>query len=168
MGASHAQVLAMLTQPITLRAATIADHATLRAFDARLIAEASLPGATRDDFIRFQRRFTDAALAETNPKSRLIVACDGDDSIQGYIHLQPIHDDVLDREIGYVSIIAVSERASGQGIGRTLMQAAEDWAREMSYPALVLDVFASNESARRFYERQGYGEDSVRMRKRID
>ena len=48
------------------------------------------------------------------------------------------------------------------------MQAAEDWAREMSYPALVLDVFASNESARRFYERQGYGEDSMRMRKRTD
>lgn len=153
--------------PVTLRRATEADHEALRALDDRLIAEASLPGITRDDFIRFQRRFTDAALADTNPDSRLIVACDGEDSIQGYIHLQPIHDEVLDRAIGYVSIIAVSENASGQGIGRQLMQAAEDWAREMSYPALVLDVFASNESARQFYVRQGFCEDSARLRRSV-
>jgi ribosomal protein S18 acetylase RimI-like enzyme len=158
----------MPTPSINLRAAAPADHAALRAFDARLIAKASLPGATREDFIRFQRRFTDAALADTNPDSRLIIACDGEDSIQGYIHLQPIHDEVLDREIGYVSIIAVSESASGQGIGRQLMQAAEDWAREMSYPALVLDVFASNTTARKFYATAGFDEDSVRLRKRID
>jgi GNAT superfamily N-acetyltransferase len=155
----------MPTPSITLRAAAPADHAALRAFDARLIAEASLPGVTHDDFIRFQRRFTDAALADTNPNSRLIVACDGEDSIQGYIHLQPIHDEVLDREIGYVSIIAVSERASGKGIGRQLMQAAEDWAREMKYQALVLDVFASNETARRFYAKAAFSDDSVRIRK---
>ena len=154
--------------PVTLRRATEADHEAMRALDDRLIAEASLPGITRDEFIRFQRRFTDAALADTNPDSRLIIACDGEDSIQGYIHLQPIHDEVLDREIGYVSIIAVSESASGQGIGRQLMQAAEDWAREMSYPALVLDVFASNTTARKFYATAGFDEDSVRLRKQID
>ncbi|MBK8159913.1 MAG: GNAT family N-acetyltransferase [Rhodospirillaceae bacterium] len=158
----------MPTPPITLRAATSADHGALRAFDARLIAEASLPGATRDDFIRFQRNFTDKALADINPDSRLIVACDAAGVVCGYIHLQPIHDEVLDQAIGYVSIIAVSENAGGQGIGRKLMQAAEDWAREMNYPAIVLDVFASNETARRFYEKAGYGEDSLRLRKEIE
>ncbi len=115
-----------------------------------------------------QRNFTDKALADTNPDSRLIVACDAAGVVCGYIHLQPIQDEVLDQAIGYVSIIAVAESASGLGIGRRLMQAAEDWAREMGYRALVLDVFASNATARRFYERQGFTEDSVRMRKRID
>lgn len=132
----------------------------------RLIAEASLPGATRDDFMRFQANFTDAALVDTNPDIRLIVACDGDGSIQGYIHLQPMHDEVLDRPVGYVSIVAVSESAAGQGIGKRLMAAAEAWAREKGYPALVLDVFASNVAARTFYAKGGFDEDSVRLRKR--
>jgi ribosomal protein S18 acetylase RimI-like enzyme len=168
VGASHTQASIMPTPPITLRTATPADHDALRAFDARLIAEASLPGATPDDFIRFQRNFTDKALADTNPDSRLIAAVDAAGVVCGYIHLQPIHDEVLDRAIGYVSIIAVSENAGGLGIGRSLMQAAEDWAREKKYAALTLDGFASNEGARRFYERQGFAEDSVRLRKKVD
>ncbi len=151
--------------PATLRPATEADHEALRALDDRLIAEASLPGATREDFQRFQRRFTDSALADQDPKSRLIVAADESGAILGYMHVKPIHDDVLDVETGYLSIIAVSEGASGQGIGRQLMQAAEDWAREQRYPSLLLDVFASNEAARRFYHEAGFDEDSLRLRR---
>jgi ribosomal protein S18 acetylase RimI-like enzyme len=153
--------------PITLRPATEADHATLHALDDRLIAEASLPGATREDFQRFQRRFTDATLADNDPKSRLIVAEGERGAILGYMHLKPIHDDVLDCETGYLSIIAVAETATGEGIGRLLMQAAEDWAREQDYPSLLLDVFASNETARGFYARADFVEDSVRLRRAI-
>jgi ribosomal protein S18 acetylase RimI-like enzyme len=151
--------------PATLRAATAADHAAIRALDPRLIAEASLPGATPEDFARFQRNFTNNALADSNPQSRLIVAIDGSDAVLGYIHLQPIHDDVLGVETGYVSIIAVAGNAAGHGIGKKLMEAAEDWAREQGYPSLLLDVFASNETARRFYERTGFVEDSLRLRR---
>jgi len=155
----------MPTPAITLRNATQADHPVLRTFNDRLISEANLPGATSADFARFQASFTDTALANTGPNTKLIVAVDATDAIQGYIHLQPTKDDVLQRDIGYISIIAVAESAAGQGIGRQLMQAAEDWAKEQGYPALALDVFASNASARRFYAHQGFGEDSARLRK---
>ena len=87
--------------------------------------------------------------------------------ILGYIHLKAITDDVLGRDVGYLSIIAVAESASGKGIGRSLMAAAELWAREKNYPALLLDVFASNRTARAFYERQGFAEDSLRLRKAL-
>jgi len=150
---------------VTLRSATQADHAALRAFDDRLIAEAALPGATGADFQRFQRRFTDAALSDTNPQSRLIVAVDDRDQILGYMHLKSTHDDVFDCETGYLSIIAVAEITAGKGIGRLLMKTAEDWARAQGYPALLLDVFASNDTARRFYARAGFAEDSVRLRR---
>jgi ribosomal protein S18 acetylase RimI-like enzyme len=153
--------------PITLRAATPADHDALRTFDARLIAEARLPGATCADLARFQANFTNTALAKISADTRLIVACDAADAILGYIHLQPTRDDVLDRDTGYITITAVAKNAAGQGIGRQLMQAAEDWAKEMNYPALVLDVFVSNATARRFYANQDFVEDSVRLRKEI-
>lgn len=157
----------MPTPPITLREATQADHPILRSFNDRLIAAASLPGATSADFARFQATFTDKALSDSNPKSRCLVAVDNAGTILGYIHLQPTHDDILDREIGYVSIIAVAENASGQGIGRLLMRAAENWAKAQGYPALVLDVFSSNASAHAFYTKNGFGEDSLRLRRTL-
>jgi ribosomal protein S18 acetylase RimI-like enzyme len=157
----------MPSLPVTLRPATEADHAALRALDDRLIAEAALPGATREDFQRFQRRFTDSALADQDSKARLIVAADDSGAILGYMHVKPTHDDVLDCETGYLSIIAVAEAATGQGIGRQLMEAAEDWAREQGYPSLLLDVFASNETARSFYSKTGFIKDSLRLRRTI-
>lgn len=156
----------MMPNPaITLRAATPTDHPHLCAFNDRLIAEASLPGARPEDFARFQADFTDTALVDRNPDSRLIVAVDANDRTLGYIHLQPTRDDVLNRDIGYVTIIAVAESEAGKGIGRQLMQEAEAWACTQGYPALVLDVFASNAAARQFYAKQGFGEDSIRLRK---
>ncbi|MDY0872255.1 GNAT family N-acetyltransferase [Dongia rigui] len=151
--------------PVTLRAATAADHAAIRALDPRLIAEAALPGATREDFRHFQRNVTEAALTDTNPKSRLIVAADESGAILGYMHVKPTLDDVRGCESGYLSIIAVAESAVGQGVGSMLMKAAEDWARGHGYPSLLLDVFASNATARRFYARAGFAEDSVRLRR---
>ncbi len=149
---------------ITLRPATSNDHVALRDLDPRLIAAAHLPGATRDDVLRFQCHVTEAALNDTNAKSRLIVAVNEGDDVLGYIHLKPIHDEVLDCETGYLRIIAVADAAAGQGIGRMLMAAAESWAREQGYPSLLLDVFASNERARGFYNKAGFIEDSLRLR----
>jgi ribosomal protein S18 acetylase RimI-like enzyme len=146
-----------------LRPAKPADHPRLRSLDARLIGEAELPGATPAHFVRFQAAFTDRALAD--PAGTIIVAVDSADAILGYVHLMETEDDVLGRALGYVSIIAVAEAAGGKGIGRALMAAAEAWARERGYPALVLDVFASNDTARRFYAAQGFAEDSLRLRK---
>jgi len=68
---------------------------------------------------------------------------------------------------GYLGIIAVAENATGKGIGRLLMEAAENRAREQGYPSLLLDVFASNATARSFYRKIGFIEDSMRLRRTI-
>lgn len=149
----------------SLRDAAHADYAQLRALDGRLVAEASLPGAIAADFARFQAVFTEAALRGPGGVMRTIVAVDSADNILGYIHLQDADDAVLQTKIGYVTILAVAETAARMGIGRALMAAAESWARAQGYPALVLDVFASNRTARQFYAAQGFVEDSLRLRK---
>jgi ribosomal protein S18 acetylase RimI-like enzyme len=45
------------------------------------------------------------------------------------------------------------------------MQAAETWAKEKGFRFISLDVFATNQHARRFYEKLGYDEDSVKLTK---
>jgi ribosomal protein S18 acetylase RimI-like enzyme len=49
----------------------------------------------------------------------------------------------------------------GEGLGRSLMEAAESTMREQSYEQAVLWVFADNARARRFYERAGWSADGT-------
>jgi GNAT superfamily N-acetyltransferase len=47
-------------------------------------------------------------------------------------------------------------------VGRVLLEAAEDWARERRLPWLTLNVFEGNERARKLYERLGYAAETLR------
>jgi diamine N-acetyltransferase len=55
----------------------------------------------------------------------------------------------------------------GQGIGRTLMEAAEAWARQHGATRLVLNVWEFNTGALRFYETLGYSSFSRNMWKAL-
>ena len=47
----------------------------------------------------------------------------------------------------------------GHGIGRILLDKAEDWAREQSCSLLTLYVFSNNSRARKVYEKLGFKEE---------
>jgi GNAT superfamily N-acetyltransferase len=70
---------------------------------------------------------------------------------------------VTDEPCGYVSLLALTEEAEGQGIAHLMMQAAESWARAQGYRFLCLDVFADNRHAVEFYERRGFQTETLRM-----
>ena len=57
-------------------------------------------------------------------------------------------------EIETLSVLP-DERASGIGAG--LMRASEEWAREHGAETLGVGLLHTNEGARRFYEREGFG-----------
>jgi GNAT superfamily N-acetyltransferase len=64
--------------------------------------------------------------------------------------------------------LAVIEAVEGQGVATLLLTAAEDWARERGLPFLALGTGVANSRARAFYARHGYGEEDVRLAKRLD
>jgi GNAT superfamily N-acetyltransferase len=66
----------------------------------------------------------------------------------------------------YLGELVVSEEAEGQGTGQALVHACEQWAREQGYCSLVLDTGTiDNERARRFYQRLGFLEESIKLAK---
>ena len=152
---------------VIVRPATAADRDFMLSLDDRLIAEAAGPGLTRDHFAAFQSRYTKAALEEPPAGSATLVATDGTGTPLGYIHLEPTEDGLSGTPAGYVSIIAVRAESEGQGVAKRLMEEAESWAKARGYRFLLLDVFGSNETARRFYERRGYVADSLRLRRKL-
>lgn len=61
----------------------------------------------------------------------------------------------------YVGELVVAEHLASQGIGRSLMSAAEQWARSAGYTRLTIETGAGNQAARQFYTALGYLEEEV-------
>jgi ribosomal protein S18 acetylase RimI-like enzyme len=68
---------------------------------------------------------------------------------------------------GYVGELVTSEALEGRGVGRALMAAAENWARQRGLSNLTLETGAANVRARRFYQHLGYLEEEVRLTRRL-
>ena len=65
---------------------------------------------------------------------------------------------------GWVYYLAVDESHRGQGLGRQLMLAAEDWLRERGVVKLQLMVRSANAGVLDFYDHLGYEDSDVHVR----
>jgi GNAT superfamily N-acetyltransferase len=72
-----------------------------------------------------------------------------------------------DRESVFIFDIEVRLDARGRGIGRAALDELEAWARAAGYRRIGLQVFGSNDVARRLYARTGYVETNVLMEKHL-
>lgn len=62
----------------------------------------------------------------------------------------------IDMDVAFIQEICVSAARRGEGLGRTLMAAVEDWARTRSLERVEFNVWSANLGAIGFYERLGY------------
>ena len=147
---------------ITIRDARADDAAAIAALTRRLMPVAE-PGRDLAVFDAYFARPTDYPAG-----TRTVVACGPDDVPIGYLTVRPETEYFSGVERAYVERIAVSNTAEGTGIGRRLLDWAAEWARSQGYTSISLDVFASNDRARRFYGRNGYRDDFVRMVRPLD
>lgn len=74
----------------------------------------------------------------------------------------------FDGHRGWVYYLATSPDRRGQGVGRQLMAAAEDWLKARDCPKIQLMVRCDNEAARGFYDALGYElQDVVTLGRRL-
>jgi GNAT superfamily N-acetyltransferase len=119
---------------------------------------------------------TEAELREPVPDDRLWLVAELDGQAVGEVQAfveEPLEDaqsqaqlDLALRRV-YVNYLAVQARFRSQGIGRRLLDAVEQWARELGAQLLVTDTNLRSERAVRFYEQQGFTRQSVILRKRL-
>ena len=64
--------------------------------------------------------------------------------------------------------IVVAPALRGQGLGRALVSAAEEWAKERGLAWLELNVLSENIAAIKLYEHMGMGAAQLTMRKMFD
>ena len=116
----------------------------------------------------FQDDYSAANLKDPPANALTMVAVDDGGKRLGFVHAIPGPDGITGATIGYIALLAVIEAAEGRGVARRLLECAEAWARRSGYKVLSLDVFSSNGRGRRFYEKSGFAEETIRMVKQVD
>jgi len=77
------------------------------------------------------------------------------DGVHGWIHVE-LKRSLLGPLRAQVLGLVVDERRRNEGIGGTLLEAGESWARERGCHAMLVGTRVTRERAHRFYRREGY------------
>jgi ribosomal protein S18 acetylase RimI-like enzyme len=93
--------------------------------------------------------------------------CVAGDAVVGYVSVSSTEHFAGERD-AYIGELIVDERLEGRGVGRLLVDAAEQWAREAGFRCITLHTGAANERARGFYGRLDYVEEDVKLTKVLD
>jgi GNAT superfamily N-acetyltransferase len=85
-------------------------------------------------------------------------------SVVGWIHVYVAH--IIEAPNSYVEIggLVVDESQRGTGIGRALIEAAEDWTRRSGFDDIRLRSASKRVEAHKFYESLGYRIVKTQMR----
>ena len=124
----------------------------MRSEDSRRVAELAgelgYPASESD----IRRRY---AHIQEHPGARVLVAETADGVVVGWIHVQTTHLLESDPRAEIWGLV-VAESSRGSGVGRRLVEAAEEWVRALGLNVMALRSNTMRVGARQFYERLGY------------
>ncbi len=143
------------------------DRVYIEGLNPRLTDVIIAPTHSVAEVAQFQSAFTCTAWDTHREKNATFLAVADSGERLGYVNVREGHDEILSEPCGYIALLAVVHGHEGRGIAKALVEQAEQWAQDMGYSRLALDVFASNDHALGFYERAGFLPETVRVIKRL-
>jgi GNAT superfamily N-acetyltransferase len=156
-----------------IRPAALADIPTVTelAVEMVLTSRSDLRPEVSDQTIYQARRNNLAHLEEILdlPEGGLFVAVDGQDQVIGHVIIMGKNmDTVTELPQAWVYDLSVRPDWWGQGVGRSLMKAAEQFAISLGLGWIGLGVTASNQRALGFYQEIGYRPERYQMAKKLE
>lgn len=126
------------------------------------------PAWRTDDNSPYTDRWIEDVIERQPPDQAIFVAANEDGLTLGYVWVLALVDfDTIDPR-GHIAGVGVADAARGQGVGGQLVAAAEDWCRAQGLPEVSLHCYMGNTGAHRLYERLGFQDEWIRMRKALD
>lgn len=95
-----------------------------------------------------------------NDEALFIAELDG--VLAGCAFLVTLIDYFNERPHAHLSVLAVSDKAEGKGVGSALLDRSIAWAKEHHSDRLTLSALVTNARARALYERKGFGGEYIR------
>lgn len=106
-----------------------------------------------------------ASLDDDETSAFLVAVRRADQHPLGFVYVGSFVDFFTGEQHGHIKDIVVVKEGEGQGVGRRLLAAAEEWSRSRGHRFITLSVFPNNRRALEVYERNGYAVDVHRMLK---
>lgn len=140
---------------LLVRPARAADDAALLEIDHATWSPEASPG-TRPDRERDPTFFREQ---HGGPEGFLAAELDG--VVVGYVALHPAGDLTTHAHVRIIDGLGVLPTARGRGVGEALVRGAVERARAEGAAKVTLRVLGTNPTARRLYERCGFGVEGV-------
>jgi GNAT superfamily N-acetyltransferase len=152
-----------MTPSILVRPATTADLPTLLVFEQGVIAaERPMDPTIKEGPIHYYN--LPAMLA--SPDIRLLVAeLDGKLVGSGYARIEPGRHYLKHALHAYLGFMYVDPAHRGEGVNQLIIQNLAEWARSRNITELRLDVYTVNTPAIRAYEKAGFTQHLLTMRR---
>jgi ribosomal protein S18 acetylase RimI-like enzyme len=108
---------------------------------------------TVESYLHGQRTTAEALAADiaANPAARLLTWRDDAGELQGHVWLEPLDDGVW-----YLGLLSVRPDRQDQKLGRTLLNAAEDFTRAQGGRRVQMTVINVRDTLIAWYQRRGY------------
>jgi aminoglycoside 6'-N-acetyltransferase I len=143
-----------MAMPVTsIRAAQQGDEDELAELRALL-----WPDGTVEEHRREVQKLIQSGMSGTLPAA-VLVAIDVSERLAGFLEVGlRSHADgcAVAQPVGYVEGWFVREEMRGQGVGKQLMQAAEDWSRAQNCREIASDALVDNMESREAHSALGF------------
>ncbi|HYU72658.1 MAG TPA: GNAT family N-acetyltransferase [Ktedonobacteraceae bacterium] len=147
--------------PIRVRPYVPADEAFVFGLAPRLLVGIA-PWRNPERMLVAVQRWLEDSMKQHGTQTALFIAEDERGERLGVASVSHEHHFTGEEE-AYIGELATNDAAEGRGVGRILVAACEQWAREHGYAFLTLHTGAANERARGFYRHLGFQEEDVKL-----
>ncbi len=151
---------------IVIRKAQNSDRSFIFELSPYLSEVAQLTWHSDDVMQKMQDDYIAEMLTETSQPNATFIA-EINDTALGFVHVRTHKDSISGETCGTIPLLAVSPKSQGLGVGKTLVEYAEQWAKNLGCRLLHLEVFANNKKATDFYQNIGFKPETVHMIKSL-
>ena len=152
---------------VTIRPGTSSDRSFVTDLGLRTIAssESAVRPADRRELEKNYERLVDFVFGSSHV---LLVAESPMERIGFLVFLDEVPDEVSGERQAFVAYMAVEPHAVRHGVGKMLLEKAEEAARERGLPSIALMVTEGNDPARALYAQAGFVTERRLLVKNID
>jgi ribosomal protein S18 acetylase RimI-like enzyme len=104
------------------------------------------------------------ALARSTEPGRFVYVAEVDGEVVGFLSGEERAHWSGELDL-YVGELVVAPESEGKGVGRSLMAAVTEYAKQHGIHRITMETGAANEAARAFYQRLGFAPEDVRLTK---
>lgn len=154
-----------MTPSILVRPATTADIPTLLVFEQGVIAaERPMDPAIKEGPIHY---YNLPAMISSPDIGLLVAELDGALIGCGYARIEPAWHYLKHALLAYLGFMYVPPAHRGKGINQLIIQHLAEWARSRDITELCLEVYTVNTPAIRAYEKAGFTQYFITMRRPV-